>query len=394
MNKLNGLIQELCPDGVEYKKVKEAFQRLRGTPITAGKMKEIEDPTGEIKIFAGGKTIINAKEENIPNANITRVPAVLVQSRGVIDVVYYDKPFTFKNEMWAYTADNEIKVKYLYYVLKNNIQGFRDAASGMGSLPQISLPVTEDFRIPLPPLPVQREIVRILDNFTELTAELTAELAARRKQYEHYRDELLTFGDDVPKVPLRELFNTQNGYTPSKAKPEFWSNGTIPWFRMEDIRENGRILDQAIQTVSLKAIKGKPFPVNSIIVATSATIGEHALVTVESLANQRFTYLMLKDEYKERVNIKFLFYYCFLLDEYCLSCLNQGNFASVDMVKFGKFLFSIPPIEEQNYIVDQLDRFDTLCNDLTSGLPAEIAARQKQYEYYRGKLLTFKELEG
>lgn len=118
------------------------------------------------------------------------------------------------------------------------------------------------------------------------------------------------------------------------------------------------------------------------------------MVTVESLANQRFTYLMLKDEYKERVNIKFLFYYCFLLDEYCLSCLNQGNFASVDMVKFGKFLFSIPPIEEQNYIVDQLDRFDTLCNDLTSGLPAEIAARQKQYEYYRGKLLTFKELEG
>lgn len=195
MNKLNGLIQELCPDGVEYKKVKEAFQRLRGTPITAGKMKEIEDPTGEIKIFAGGKTIINAKEENIPNANITRVPAVLVQSRGVIDVVYYDKPFTFKNEMWAYTADNEIKVKYLYYVLKNNIQGFRDAASGMGSLPQISLPVTEDFRIPLPPLPVQQEIVRILDNFTELTAELTAELAARQKQYEYYRDKLLTFGE-------------------------------------------------------------------------------------------------------------------------------------------------------------------------------------------------------
>ncbi len=193
MNRLNELIQEFCPNGVEYKKVKEAFRRLRGTPITAGKMKEIEDSNGEIKIFAGGKTIINAKEENIPNANITRVPAVLVQSRGVIDVIYYDKPFTFKNEMWAYTADNEIEVKYLYYVLKNNIQSFRDAASGMGSLPQISLPVTEDFRIPIPPLPVQQEIVRILDNFTELTAELTAELAARQKQYEYYRDKLLTF---------------------------------------------------------------------------------------------------------------------------------------------------------------------------------------------------------
>lgn len=81
-------------------------------------MKEIASDDGEIKIFAGGKTVITAHEADIPNANITRVPAVLVQSRGVIDAVYYDKPFTFKNEMWAYTADNPIKVKYLYYLLK------------------------------------------------------------------------------------------------------------------------------------------------------------------------------------------------------------------------------------------------------------------------------------
>lgn len=114
-------------------------------------MKEIENPQGEIKIFAGGRTVINAKEEDIPNSNITRVPAVLVQSRGVIDAVYYDKPFTFKNEMWAYTADNSTSVKFLYYVLKNNMEYFRSAAAGMGSLPQISLPVTEDFLIPVPP---------------------------------------------------------------------------------------------------------------------------------------------------------------------------------------------------------------------------------------------------
>ena len=114
MSKLEELIKNLCPDGVEYKKVREVYSRLKGTPITAGKMKEIENENGEIRIFAGGKTVINAKENDIPNANITRVPAVLVQSRGVIDVVYYDKPFTFKNEMWAYTADNIISVKFLY----------------------------------------------------------------------------------------------------------------------------------------------------------------------------------------------------------------------------------------------------------------------------------------
>ena len=223
MTKLEKLIQELCPDGVEFRKVKEVYQRLKGTPITAGKMKEIENPQGEIKIFAGGRTVINAKEEDIPNSNITRVPAVLVQSRGVIDAIYYDKPFTFKNEMWAYTADEPVSVKFLYYVLKNNMDYFRSAAAGMGSLPQISLPVTENFVIPVPPLPVQREIVRILDNFTELTEglnrELAAELTARKKQYEFYRDKLLDFAGntDVKNVPLGDIAKFVYGYT-DKAK--------------------------------------------------------------------------------------------------------------------------------------------------------------------------------
>lgn len=118
MSRLDELIAELCPDGVPFRKIKEVYTRLKGTPITAGKMKEIENPDGEIKIFAGGKTVINAREEDIPNANITRVPAVLVQSRGVIDFIYYEEPFTFKNEMWAYTAENKTTVKYLYYILK------------------------------------------------------------------------------------------------------------------------------------------------------------------------------------------------------------------------------------------------------------------------------------
>lgn len=136
--------------------------------------------------------------------------------------------------------------------------------------------------------------------------------------------------DGVKYLPIPELFITRNGYTPSKANNEFWENGTIPWFRMEDIRENGRILTTATQYVSEKAVKGKLFPADSIIIATSATIGEHALIKVPSLANQRFTYLTLKDEFKDCVDMMFVFYYCFRLDEYCKSHLNQGNFASVD----------------------------------------------------------------
>ena len=195
MSKIDDLMKKYCPNGVEYKKIKEVFTRLKGTPITATRMKEIECEGGEIRIFAGGKTVIDAKEKDIPNANITRVPAVLVQSRGVIDFIYYEKPFTFKNEMWAYTSDNKISVKYLFYVLKNNSRHFREAASGMGALPQISLSATEDFVIPVPPLEVQREIVQVLDSFTMLTAELSAELSARKKQYEYYRDQLLSFNN-------------------------------------------------------------------------------------------------------------------------------------------------------------------------------------------------------
>lgn len=188
--------------------------------------------------------------------------------------------------------------------------------------------------------------------------------------------------DGVEYKTLTELFDTRNGYTPSKSKEEYWTNGTVPWFRMEDIRENGSILSKAIQYVSESAIKGSLFPADSIIVATSATIGQHALIRVPSLANQRFTYLVLKEEFKEQLDIMFIYYCCFKLDEYCKECLNQGNFASVDMKKFLKFKFPVPPLEVQREIVRILDNFTFL----TTELAAELAARQKQYEYYRDLL--------
>ena len=112
--------------------------------------------------------------------------------------------------------------------------------------------------------------------------------------------------DGVEMHELQELFTTRNGYTPSKSKSEFWENGTVPWFKMEDIRANGNILSDALQHVNECAVKGQLFPENSIIVATSATVGEHALITVPSLANQRFTYLMVKPEYEDRFYKNFI----------------------------------------------------------------------------------------
>jgi len=113
---------------------------------------------------------------------------------------------------------------------------------------------------------------------------------------------------------LKEIFDLRNGYTPAKSNASFWVEGSIPWFRMEDIRANGRILSSSIQYVNKKAVKsGQVFPANSIIFATSATIGEHALITVPHLTNQRFTCLSVKPEFNTTFDVKFLFYYGFIL---------------------------------------------------------------------------------
>ncbi|WQR68440.1 restriction endonuclease subunit S [Helicobacter pylori] len=188
---------------------------------------------------------------------------------------------------------------------------------------------------------------------------------------------------------LEEVFEIKNGYTPSKNNPEFWKNGTIPWFRMEDIRENGRILKDSIQHITPKALKGKKlFPKNSIIISTTATIGEHALLIVDSLANQQFTFLSKKANCDLALDMKFFFYQCFLLGEWCKNNTNVSGFASVDMTAFKKYQFPIPPLEIQQEIVKILDAF----TELNTELNTELKARKKQYQYYQNMLLDFNDI--
>ena len=395
MSKLGELICEFCSNGVETVKIKNAFQRLKGTPITAARMKEINNPEGEIKVFAGGKTVITAKEKDIPNANIIRVPAVLVQSRGVIDVIYYDKPFTFKNEMWAYTTSDSTTVKYLFYVLKNNVQRFRDAASGMGSLPQISLPVTEEFEIPLPPIEVQREIVRILDNFTELTAELTAELIARKTQYSFYREKLLDKTEmKALMVEIADLGKWSGGKTPSMAEKKYWESGTIPWVSSKDVKQ--LILSDTIDHITNTAIDEASmtvYPAGSVAIVTRSGILRHTFpvtyIPFETTVNQDIKILVTKEGISSR-------YVSHALQAYGESIRRTtkkqgGTVDSLDFQKVLAYKIPVPPLDVQNRIVNVLDNFEKICSDLNIGLPAEIEARQKQYEYYRDKLLTFAE---
>ena len=194
--------------------------------------------------------------------------------------------------------------------------------------------------------------------------------------------------DGVEFMRMDEVFEMRNGYTPSKANDRYWNNGTIPWFRMEDIRQNGRILSDSIQHITKEAVKGgRLFPANSFIIATTATIGEHALVIADSLANQQFTNLTIRKSLVEQILVKYLFYYLFIVGEWCKNNTNISGFASVDMSKFRKLEIPIPPLEVQNEIVCILDTFTSHAAELQ----AELQARKEQYEYYRNKLLTFDE---
>lgn len=404
MTKLEELINELCPDGVEYVKIKDYFIRLKGTPITAAKMKEIASNDGEIKVFAGGKTVINAYEKDIPKANITRVPAVLVQSRGVIDVVYYDNPFTFKNEMWAYTHNEQTTVKYLYYFLSTQVNKMRESASGMGSLPQISLKVTEEMQIPLPPLYIQSEIVHILDSFTLLTAELTAELTARQKQYAFYRDYLLDFSNEdvTKKIPDIDCSNVEYKrlgdiataiYRGAGIKRDEVTETGIPCVRYGEIYTTYNVtFNNCVSHTDEDKIQNKKyFEHGDVLFAiTGESVEEIAKSCVylghdKCLAGGDIVVL------KHNQNPKYM--------AYVLSTTNAQSQKSKGKVKskvvhssvpaISDIIIPIPPLAEQEKIANMIVRFDHLCNDISNGLPAEIEARKKQYEYYRDTLLSF-----
>ena len=198
--------------------------------------------------------------------------------------------------------------------------------------------------------------------------------------------ERLLDGAEVEWKKLGEVFETRNGYTPSKANGEFWNNGTIPLFRMEDIRTNGHILKDSILHITPKAIKGKGlFKADSIIMATTATIGEHALLIADSLANQQFTNFNIRKSLSDKLTPKFVYYYFFVIDEWCKQNINVSSFPSVEIERLKKLPFPIPPLSVQERIVEILDKFTTL----EAELEAELDCRKRQYEFYRNQLLTF-----
>ena len=176
-----------------------------------------------------------------------------------------------------------------------------------------------------------------------------------------YKDSGIEWIGRIPKgwivKRLKQVCDFRNGYTPSKENPSFWRNGTIPWFRMDDIRDSGRKLSVAKQYITEDAVKGNGlFKAGSFILATTATIGEHALLTVDSLANQRFTNLKICESLKNSMLVEFFFYYLFVIDEQCKTTTNSATFAAVNMKDLGNMGVTIPPLAEQRAIASYLDR--------------------------------------
>lgn len=369
----NTSFMEKLLDGaaVEWKPLGKALVRTKGTKITAGQMKELHKDGAPLKIFAGGKTIAFVDFEDIPEKDINNKPSIIVKSRGFIEFDYYDKPFSHKNEMWSYhSKDESINIKFVYYFLKINEPYFQNLGSKM-QMPQIATPDTDKFPIPIPPLEIQTEIVRILDTFTDTFTELTAELTARKKQYTYYRDQLLTFEEgQVEWKALGEVAVIGTGNHDTQDALEdgdyiFYARGRDP------LRLNVFDFDDtAIITAGDGAGVGKVFHYAK---------GKYAL-------HQR-AYRIVPGKAMEP---RFVYHY---ISSYFYAYIQKASVSSsvtsLRRPMFLKFPIPVPPLADQERIVAILDKFDALTSFITEGLPREIELRQKQYEYYRNLLLTF-----
>lgn len=292
----------------------------------------------------------------------------------------------------------ELNYRFLFYWL--SIEAQKHVYSGMGN-PKLMSHQVEKIPVPVPcpdnpkkSLAIQAEIVRILDAFTSLTAELTAELTARKKQYNYYRDQLLTFSDDVVTwKPLGDISKKiSSGGTPKTGVAEYY-NGNIPWLRTQEVNF-GDIYNTGVKITEsgVKNSSAKWIPKNCVIVAMyGATVGKIGINKIPMTTNQACANINIDENI---ANYRYIFHYLVSKYEYIKS-LGTGSQTNINAQIVRNLKVPIPypndpkkSLEEQARIVTILDKFDTLANSLSEGLPREIELRQKQYEYYRDLLLN------
>ena len=397
--KNNRTFLEKLLDGaeVEWKPLKDILIRTKGTKITAAEMKVLHKDNAPLKIFAGGKTFALVNFEDIPEKDINKNPSIIVKSRGIIEFEYYDKPFSHKNEMWSYYSnDKNINIKYIYYVLKNQEPYFQNLGSKM-QMPQIATPDTDKYLVPIPPLSVQTEIVKILDALTALTSELTSELILRRKQYEYYREKLLSFdslelsGGVVQWIKLIDLGELIRGN--GLQKKDFTETGVPAIHYGQIYTYYGTFATKTKSFVSAElAKKLKKAKYGDVLIAGTSENLKDVMKPLGWLGSEiAFSGDMFAFRPNKRVNTKYLTY-ILQTERFYKFKEKYAQGTKVIRVKADNFLnyeIPLPTFEEQQRIVSILDKFETLTNSITEGLPLAIEQSQKRYEYYRELLLNF-----
>ena len=364
MSRLEELIKELCPDGVEYSKIGTYVDYKQPTKYIVKSTDYNNDfPT---PVLTAGQTFIlgyTNEKEGIYNASKESPVIIFDDFTGAFKWV----DFNFKvksSAMKILTAKNNMLIRYLFHCM-----GYLNFTSNEHK--RLWIGTYSDFEIPVPPLEIQREIVRILDNFTSLKAELQAELQARKKQYEYYRNRLLTFGNDIKVVSLSEIADIGTGNSNTN---EGLTQGKYPFYvrSPEPLWKNEYEYDEtAIITAGDGVGVGKVF---------HYVEGKYAL-------HQRAYRIHIKSN-----DVLPRYYYHYMRTAflpYIKSTMFQGSVASIRRPMLNKFPVPIPSLDVQQRLVNVLDNFEKICSDLNIGLPAEIEARQKQYEYYRDALLSF-----
>lgn len=425
MTKLEELIEQLCPDGVEYKTLEDVATISRGGNFQKKDFTEQGKPCihyGQIYTRYGlftDKTLTFINDECFAKQKYAEPNDIImaVTSENIEDICKCVAWLgTEKVAVSGHSAiiHHSLDPKYLAYFFHSQhfFNQKRRLAHGTKVM-EVTPDTLMSIKLPVPPLDVQLEIVQILDNFTATTAELQQklqeELVARQKQYEYYRDFLLTFKPNESTI-LNERTNelelsgsirwmklgdtclhSCSGATPKKSNSEYYTDGTIPWIRTQDVVFNSIYkVDAFITEKAVQETGAKWIPENCVIVAISgASAGRCAINKIKATTNQHCLNMEIDSS---KALYKYVFY-CLCNQHEELLLKKQGARGDLNSSLILGMRIPVPPLEQQQRIVDILDRFDALCNDITSCLPAEIEARQKQYEYYRDKLLTFKELK-
>ena len=393
MNDIDELIKKLCPNGVKYIKLNELLDYIQPTKyiVESSKYKDEYD----IPVLTAGQTFIlgyTNEKKGVYNANEEN--PVIIFDDFTASNHWVDFKFKVKSSaMKILINKTKNSFKYIFYCMQNIKYIPKEHARQW-------IQTYSQFKIPIPPLPVQREIVKILDKFSALEAELEAELEERQQQYKYYEDKIFKFKDKTMKVKLSDvLISLKTGLNPRKffqlntedAKGYYVTVRELGDRQVKYWESKDKINQDALNRINERA----NLEINDVLFSGTGTIGRVSLIEKEPKEwNVKEGIYILKPNVKI-INPVFLMY---LMNSNYMKRIYSEHIvgspvASVPMKDLKKVKFDLPSMDEQERIVKILDKFDDLCNNMLKGLPAEIELRRKQYEYYRNKLLSFKELK-